>query len=80
MNTPSQGNIFSKSNREDPSSFNNGDLGSDAYELKPRAENKENTSTPTGFPQIQHTSVERRINHMQPRSNEKVRNKSRYFY
>ena len=79
MNTPSQGNIFSKSNREDPSSFKNEALGSNAFELKPRAENKENTSTPTGFPQIQHTSVEKRINHMQPRNIEKVINNPDIF-
>ena len=78
MNTSSQGNIFSKS-RKEPSSFRNEALRNNAFELKPKAENKENTSTPTGFPQIQHTSVEKRINHMQPRSNEKVRNNSDTF-
>ena len=45
----------------------------------PRDENKENTSTLTGFPQIQHTSVEKRINHMQPRNDEKVRSNPDIF-
>ena len=35
--------------------------------------------TPQHRPQIQHTSVEKRINHMQPRNDEKVRSNPDIF-